>query len=228
MRSIWFCEATIVNRRTFQFVACLMSVVLPLSIACADASGAMMFVRGRATLNGAAVQNSRAIFAGDRLQVPADSAVTLAAGGTSVTVAPGSSIVFAGNQVRLSNRSAVSITTTKGMAAVIATLKIAPAGGKGKFQVARLGGMVIVAAKEGAVEIAGTGAMRTLAEGSSATLADPEPQPQKAGSIPTPGAGPGALAMPTWLAELLGLAAAGVAAYYVYVSTGPPSSPVHP
>lgn len=216
------------HRVVGKVMACLMSVVLPVAVACADTQGAMMYVSGHATLNGGGILRTSAIFSGDQLQVPTDSSVTIASAGSSVVVAPGSSIVFAGDQVRLDNRSAVSITTSKGMAAVINRLKIVPASGSGKYQVARVGGLVVIAAKQGVVNVADGAMMRTVAEGASTTIADPDPAPQKPGSIPTPGAGPGAISMPTWLAELLGLAALGVAAYFVYTTTGPPSSPTHP
>ncbi|HEU5451492.1 MAG TPA: hypothetical protein VFU76_05875 [Terriglobales bacterium] len=216
------------HRVVGKFVACLMSVVLPVAIACADTQGAMMYVNGRATLNGNGILRTSAIFSGDKLQVPTDSSVTIASAGTSVIVAPGSSIEFGGDQVRLAGRSAVSITTSKGMAAVIDKVKIVPASGSGKYQVARVGGMVVIAAKQGVVNVADGAMMRTVAEGASTTITDPEPMPQKPGSIPTPGAGPGAVSMPTWLAELLALAALGAAAGVAYATTGSPSSPVHP
>jgi hypothetical protein len=216
------------HRVVERVVACLMAVMLPVAIAAADTQGAMMYISGRATLNGAGIQRTSAIFSGDKLQVPTDSSVTIASVGTSVIVAPGSSITFAGNEVRLESRSAVSVTTSKGMAAMINKVKITPASGTGKYQVARFGGMVVIASKQGVVNVADGAMMRTVAEGASTTIADPDPAPQKPGAIPTPGAGPGAIAMPTWLAELLGLAAAGIAAYFVYSTTGPPSSPIHP
>lgn len=216
------------HRVSVKVVACLMSVVLPVAIASADTQGAMMYVSGHATLNGTGILRTSAIFSGDKLQVPNDSSVTIASAGSSVIVAPGSSIVFAGDQVRLDGRSAISVTTSKGMAAVIDKVKIVPASGSGKYQVARVGGMVVIASKQGVIHVANGAMMRTVAEGASTTIADPDPMPQKPGSIPTPGAGPGAVSIPTWLAELLALAALGAAAGIAYATTGPPSSPVHP
>ena len=216
------------HRVVERVVACLMAVVLPVAIASADTQGAMMYISGRATLNGAGIQRTSAIFSGDKLQVPTDSSVTIASVGTSVIVAPGSSITFGGDEVRLDSRSAVSVTTSKGMAAIINKVKIVPASGTGKYQVARVGGMVVIAAKQGVVNVADGAMMRTVAEGASTTIADPEPMPQKPGSIPTPGAGPGAVAMPTWLAELLALAALGAAAGVAFATTGSPASPIHP
>jgi len=197
----------------------------------------MMYVSGNAMLNGAGVRGSAAIFAGDRLQVPNDTSVTVASHGSSVLVAPGSSVVFGGQKITLHPRSAVAITTTAGMAAAVNTLTVAPANnGTAKFQVARVGGSVLISAKEGILSIANGSAVNYVAAGSTMTVADPAPAPvpspvpapQKPGSIPTPGAGPAAAALPTWLAYVLALGAVAAAAGAAIASSGPPASPVTP
>lgn len=223
------CGVKMQNKLFLQCVAVLLAVMVPAAMMSAETSAAMMYVSGNAVVNGSGVQGSAAIFSGDKLQVPNNASVTVASHGSSILVAPGSSVVFGGTRISLNNRSAVSITTTTGMAAVIDKMKIAPArNGSAKYQVARFSGAVVIAAKEGSVAIVNGSDARYLNAGETATIADPVPEPQKPGSIPTPGAGPAAAAMPTWLAYLLGLAALGAAAGFAIASTGPPASPVTP
>lgn len=224
-----------------QVVAVLMCVVFPAAMMSAETTAAMIYVSGNAMVNGSAVRGTATLFTGDRLQVPNNASVTVASHGSSVLVAPGSSVVFGGQKILLYPRSAVAITTTAGMAAAVNQMTVAPAqNGTAKFQVTRVGGSVMVSAKEGTVAVVNGSAVNLVAAGSSMTLADPAPAPvaaptpaptpapQKPGSIPTPGAGPAGAAVPTWAAYGLAIAAAVAASAAVIASSGPPASPVAP
>jgi hypothetical protein len=251
-------------------VAVLMAIALPASVMSAETRNAMLFASNTAVLNGTIFQRTSAVFPGDKLSVPAKSAVTINLNGSSILVPAFSNITYNGDSVALEPQAAVAVTTTKGMAAQIKDIKISPAkDGSAKYQVARYNGQVFVAAKQGTVLIASAAGSHVLAEGSTTTLPDPEqekknkcddPDPNKrakccndpdekkrkeceaaaaatgVGSTPattgvgaapaTTGIGVGAL--PTWVAVLIGTAAAGIAAGAAIATTGPPVSPVGP
>jgi hypothetical protein len=210
-----------------RFLAVMMAVLLPVSILCADTRGAMLSVTNAAVVNGKTIQSNTAIFAGDRVAVPAKGAATITLAGSSILVPAQSSVTFNGDSISLEPQTAVSITTTVGLAAQIEKLKIVPADKSGKFQVARYNGTVVVAAKQGSVVIAGLAGHTVVTEGSTATVTDPEPQ--KPGSIPaTTGIGIGGAEMPAWVAVLVGVAAASAAAAAAIATTGAPATPVKP
>ena len=209
-----------------KIVAVLMVIALPASVMSAETRGAMLYASNTASLNGTIFQRSSAVFPGDKVSVPAQSAVTLAVTGSSILVPALSNITFNGNSVSLETQSAVAVSTTQGMAAQIANIKISPAADVStSYQVARYNGKIVIAAKQGAILIAGLARTETLAEGSTTVVADPEPQ--KPGAVPaTRGAGMGEL--PTWVAVLIGVAAAAAAAAIAIATTGKPVSPSHP
>jgi hypothetical protein len=239
-------------------VAMLMAIALPASVMSAETRNAMLFASNTAVLNGTIFQRTSAVFPGDKLSVPAKSAVTINLNGSSILVPAFSNITYNGDSVALEPQAAVAVTTTKGMAAQIKDIKISPAkDGSAKYQVARYDGQVVVAAKQGAVLIASAAGSRVLAEGNTTTLADPEQQKQKKcddpdqkkqkeceaaqattdreaaqattgrGATPaTTGVGVGAL--PTWVAVLIGTAAAGIAAGAAIATTGVPATPISP
>jgi hypothetical protein len=206
-------------------VAVLMAIALPASVMSAETRNAMLFASNTAVLNGTIFQRTSAVFPGDKLSVPAQSAVTINLNGSSILVPAFSNITYNGDSVALEPQAAVAVTTTKGMAAQIKDIKISPAqDGSAKYQVARYDGQVVVAAKQGAVLIASAAGSRVLAEGSTTTLADPEPQNAPVPATRSRRTG----GLPTWVAVMIGVAVAGIAAGVAIATTGEPASPIHP
>jgi len=205
-------------------VACVLAMVLPAPMVWAEIHAAMMYTSGSVLVNGAGVSRTTAIFSGDRLQVPDRSAATITAKGSLVTILPGSAVTFRGDAIALERRSAVSITTTEGMAAQVRTLTIAPAAkANTKFQVVRLNGNITIAAHLGAVVVSDGSEKTTLAEGKSTTVPDPEPQ--------TPPAAATGAALPTTHAVvpvLVGLGATGAAIGTAMETTTKPISADRP
>ncbi|MGI9103757.1 MAG: hypothetical protein ACR2IF_15060 [Terriglobales bacterium] len=202
--------------RHAQIWACVMVIVFPLSAMAADMQGAILYMNNAAKVNGMMVNHSTVIFSGDKVQLTNDLPASLTMSGTVVTVAPGSTLIYRTNALELSNISGVVVSTSNGTAVRVNRVTIAPASGKGKFQVARAGGKVLIAAKSGAVSIFDGASTRTVAEGNSTTVADPTPADQ-------PGAVPGASgggSAGTVAGVVAGIAAAAVGALTAYVSTG--------
>jgi hypothetical protein len=207
-------------------LACLMAVVFPLSMMAAENAGAMVYASNSALVNGSWIQRSSAVFNGDKLQVPANSTVTVTAPGTQMIVPAGSTVTYQGKAVALAQTSGISVITTKGMAVKVDSLTIAPAQGEANFQVARAGGEVLVAARHGAVNIFDGASTRTVAEGKTESLPDPAPQGQGAGA--GAGAGAGGATVSTAMAVLIGVAAAAAGAAIGVVASRAPSSPSRP
>lgn len=215
-----------VTRSFGKYVAVLMAVLLPASIMSAESRGAMLFASKSAVINGKPVSASTAIFAGDKIAVPSNSAATITLAGSSVLVPANATVIFNGDSVSLEPQTAVAVTTTVGLAAQIERLKFSPANKSAKFQIARFNGHIVVAAKQGDIMVAGlTGEHLIVPEGGTTTI--PDPVPQKPGAIPA-ASGVGIGEIPAWVAALIGIAAAAAAAAAAILTTGEPATPAHP
>lgn len=203
--------------------ALVMAFAVPISLMSAETSGAVIYATNTARLNGTQVTKTAAIFPGDKLVVPDNSSVTISLKGTSILVPKNSNVSFAENAVELGAQTAVAVNTTSGMAAEIQDVKISPANdGTAEYQVARYNGQVFVSAKEGTVLLASAAGTREIPAGTSAHVPDPAPQTQ------TPTATSGLSGIPTWVAEVIGLAAVGAAAAIGIAATNKSASPSVP
>jgi hypothetical protein len=208
------------NTRVAKSCAVMLLVAIPLSAICGEIHGAMLFMSKGGAINGFEVTRSAALFDGDKLQLSSDSSASIMASGTSLIMSPGSKLTYKTKSVELQNDSGIAVNTTDGVAVDIDKLRIAPAQKTGKFTVARTGGKVVVLAKLGTVNIADGSSTRTVAEGTSASVSDP--QPPQGGA--TPGVSTGGKQISTTTAILLMLGVAGAAALITYETTGSPSS----
>lgn len=205
--------------------ALLVAFMLPCSIMAAESHNALLYATNSVMVNGLQISKTSAIFPGDKLAVPVDSTATIMLKGTSILLPKLTTLTFAGDSVLLDHQAAVSVDTTAGMAIQISDIKISPEKTSAKYQVGRYNGQIVVAAKQGSLLIAGASGSHVLAEGKTTSM--PDPEPQKPGSVPaTTGAGVGEV--PTWVAVVIGVAAAGAAAGAAIATTGTPSSNVHP
>jgi hypothetical protein len=156
----------------------MLAVLLPVATMSAETPAAMLYTTNAVTLNGVAAARSSAVFSGDTIQTPADSAVTITAQGSTVLVGPSSLLVYQDDAVRLGSGTTL-ITTEKGMKAQIQKLLVTPASeGRASYRVIRGRGKVMVAALRGSVKLSDGTSASTLPEGSTATIADPDPAPQ--------------------------------------------------
>jgi ferric-dicitrate binding protein FerR (iron transport regulator) len=169
-------------------------------------------------LNGVGAERSSAVFAGDRIQTPANGAVRLTAEGSTVMVGPSTTLVYEGDAVRLGSGSTM-VTTDKGMKTQVQRLQIAPtAQARTSYRVVRGDGQVLVAALHGSVKISDGSSSKTVAEGNTTSVPDPAPQ-----GGATPGTSGGGLSKTT-LGIILGGVAAGTA-LLVYETTKTPVTP---
>jgi hypothetical protein len=213
--------------RWSKLLSLAMAIVVPCSIMSAETRGAMLNATNPVIVNGSGVSNATALFPGDKLTVPSGSVATITLHGTSILVPNLSNITFNGNSVALEPQTAVSVTTTAGMAAEIKNIHITPAkSASTQYQVARFDGKVVVAAKLGDVLLNDGSGSRVVPEGKAMVVTDPDPQ--KPGSVPAttgPRFIPGEI--PTWVAVLIAVAAAGAAAGIAIATTGKPATATH-
>ena len=209
------------NRVVGKILAGMLAVILPAATMSAETHAEMMYATNTVMLNGVGAERSSAVFAGDRIQTPANGAVRLTTEGSTVMVGPSTTLVYEGDAVRLGSGSTM-VTTDKGMKTQVRRLQIAPAAqARTSYRVVRGGGQVMVAALLGSVKISDGSSSKTVAEGNTTSVPDPAPAPPQGGA--TPGAAGGGLSKTT-LAVILGGVAAGTA-LLVYETTKTPLTP---
>jgi len=171
------------NRFAGKILACMLAVIFPAATMSAETHAAMLYTTNTVMLNGVGAERSSAVFAGDSIQTPANGAVRLTAEGSTVMVGPSTTLVYEGDAVRLGSGSTM-VTTEKGMKTQVQRLQIAPAApGRTSYRVVRGGGQVMVAALHGSVNVSDGSNSKTVAEGNTTSMPDPEPAPPQA----TPG-----------------------------------------
>src|ERR1700693_1949597 len=97
---------------------------------------------------------------------------------TGIVVGPSTTLVYEGDAVRLGSGSTM-VTTDKGMKTQVQRLQIAPAAqARTSYRVVRGDGQVLIAALHGSVKISDGSSSKTVAEGNTTSVPDPEPAPQ--------------------------------------------------
>jgi hypothetical protein len=143
---------------------CTVVMLLPFSAFAADAT-ALVYINGKATINGLGMGRATWLFSGDRLETTAG-AVTIRANGTTVLVPENTRLIFNGNSIRL-DKGTAEITTTRRMTARAGNLRIKPMGDSARYQIAQLGETIEVIARSGALSIHDGKSSILLPEGSS-------------------------------------------------------------
>jgi len=199
-------------------MACLLAVLLPAATMCAETHAAMLYTSNTVMLNGVGAERSSAVFAGDRIETPANTSVTLTASGSTVMVGPSSSLVYEGAAVRLGSGSTL-VTTEKGMKTQVQRLVIFPSSAQERtsYRVSRGDGQLMVAALHGSVKIFDGSSETKVEDGYAASMADPDASPQGGATVPVSTKRIGKLSNTALLLLLLG-AGAG-AAVLVYETT---------
>lgn len=200
--------------RVVKALCIVMAIVFPASFMLAETRAAMAYANGAALLNGATLARSSAVFAGDKIETPSNSSVTLNANGSTIVIPANSKVQFDGASIQLKSGAAV-VTTKSGISVRTDVVKVVPATQSAKFQVERQNAKVMVAALTGKVSVTdANGSTTVLDPGATKSVDDPQQDDsnnngrKKGGGAPYPavshlGFGNGVL----W-----GFVAAGVAA----------------
>ncbi len=203
--------------------ALLLVFAFPASMFAADARGAMVYATNGVAINGATIQRSGTVLAGDKVEVPAQSAAAITAPGSQVVLSAGSKAVYTPQSISLGESSGVEVRTEKGLAVKVDSMTITPAAkSAAKFQVARGGGEVLIAVNSGSVDVFDGKSNSTVAAGETRTV--PDPAPQHPGATPGATAGGAAGGLSTAVAVGIGIAVAAVAAVIGVETSKPPSS----
>src|SRR5208282_978618 len=169
-------------------VLCWMMIVfVPASLIAADSGVGMVRPYGAAWLNGAAVQQSSAIFPGDLVQTSSSSALKIRSSGSSVTVLSDSLVKFEGGAVSVEH-GGVKLATSKSMFARAGSVTATPASSAWtEFELTDVDGTVQIVAIKGDLQISDGSQTTTLSQGQQATQQDSdETQTKKdqSGTVP--------------------------------------------
>lgn len=207
-----------------KFVSTMMACMLSVSLIAAD-RGAMLYPVGGVTVNGADTNRSRAIFDGDQVKTGADAGTTIMVAGSTVQVTSNSAITFRNGEIDLAAGGA-SIRTTNRMRGRIANVDVTPVA-KSTFQIIAHGNEVVIAAREGAVQLFDGHESLMVPEGKAFTApiesstADPQQHPVPAASV-------GITLSKGQLKAIAAVAAAGGALAALLLADRAPGSPSAP
>jgi hypothetical protein len=222
---------------TFRKMAsCVLLLIVPgfLSspLLAGDTGAAMLYASGAAWLNGAHVPKSSAIFAGDMVQTRSDSAASINAPGSSITVLGDSLVKFEGTSLTVQH-GGVAVTTSSSEAAIAGSVRVAPVGNtRTEFDVTDNGGLVRIAARKGDLSVTDGDGTVTLPQGQETTRNDQSKSSDgkdggsKSDSGAHPAAGGGWLN--STVAVAVGAAAVGGVAAWVLIKSDNPVSPSAP
>jgi len=215
-------------------VSCVLAILLPGSLFAADSNAAMLYTNGAAWVNGAHVpRSSSAIFSGDLLQTRSDSVANINESGSSITVQSDSLVQFRGVSVDIQH-GAVTVSTSKGVAATAGDVKVVPASNQWtEFNVTDVNGTVKVFASKGDLTIDYGKDVFQVQQGDSKTLDENNPDVQnskknskKRGEGAAPAAGGGILSSPYAIGA--GAIAIGGITTWVLIKNDNPASPTKP
>lgn len=177
-----------------KIIGVVLMLVTPAAMLMAESSNAMLYAKGSVLLNGAAVERSTSVSAGDQIQTAGESAVAVNTTGSTITVDPYSTVKYGQNSIELVKGTA-SVKTTDGMPTRVAGVSIAPADKSATYEVARLENKLLVTSRDGALAINEAGRTSTVNTGETGTVAlDPAPAPQAPAASAT---GNGTITNPT-------------------------------
>ncbi len=152
-----------------KLVSCVLLLILPGSLMAADSGAAMLYADGAAWLNGSNVPKSSAIFSGDLVQTRSDSAASIHAPGSSITVLGDSLVQFEGASLKVEH-GGVAVSTSKGMATTAGDVRVTPASGAWtEFNVTDTDGTVRIVARKGDLKITDDQGTATLQQGQETT-----------------------------------------------------------
>jgi hypothetical protein len=153
-----------------KLVSCVLLLILPGSLMAADSGAAMLYADGAAWLNGSQVPKSSAIFSGDLVQTRSDSAASIHAPGSSVTVLGDSMVEFQGASLKVEH-GGVAVFTSKGRATTAGDIRVAPVSDVSwtEFNVTDTDGTVRIVARKGDLKITDDQGTTTLQQGQETT-----------------------------------------------------------
>jgi hypothetical protein len=136
-------------------------------------TGAMIYVKGQARVNGGSVPNASAIFPGDIVQTETDAAANINMLGSNIVIAPASIVIFDGSALHL-DRGGMTVETSKAITIHVGDVTIVPShSSMTQFEISDNGGTIHIAAVKGDLSVSDSSGTTELKEGSQTTRADP-------------------------------------------------------
>lgn len=129
----------------------------------------MAMASGVAALNGATLTRSTTIFAGDKLETAANSAITINVSGSTVLIGANSRVHYFGDSLALHSGS-MQVNTSKGMKLQTDSVTVEPNKEVGKYRVDRSTDTVLISALVGELRVNNGGEVALLPPGTNLTL----------------------------------------------------------
>jgi hypothetical protein len=146
-----------------------MIAVFPMSVMLGETKAAMAMASGAAALNGATLSRSTTIFAGDKLETSANSAITINVSGSTVLIGANSRVHYFGDSLAL-HAGSMQVNTSKGLKLQTDSVTVEPNKDAAKYRVDRSTDTVQIAAITGELRVNNGGEVAVLPPGGNLTL----------------------------------------------------------
>jgi hypothetical protein len=225
------------TRLTLRNLLCIAMIpLMPCSLLAAEPSGAMMYVSGSTSVNGAAITHSLVVFPGDIIETANSSQANINTAGASVTIFEDSRVKFERSGIFVEDGSVNIGAYKKDLSTTAGSITVTPASNTWtEFQMIYLNGRVQIFARKGDVNVTEGTETVTLPEGQTATrgdstTGDDSNNKEKKRKKKNEGATPAARAPVLDSPIVIGVGAGAITAGLIYVLTrsGSPVSPVSP
>lgn len=144
-------------------------VIYPAVTVMAERPSAMLYASGSVTVNGTPISKSTSVFAGDRVATSAASVVSIDRAGSSIVVDPNSSVEYESNGFTMVHGTA-RVAMPSGMTAHAGPVDITAKAKSAKFDVQTDGTTVLIASREGALDLSDGTSTTTLEPGYTAKV----------------------------------------------------------
>jgi hypothetical protein len=140
-----------------------------MSVMLGETKAAMAMASGVAALNGTTLTRSTTIFAGDKLETAANSAVTINVSGSTVLIGANSRVHYFGDSLAL-HSGTMQVNTSKGLKLQTDSVTVEPNKDAAKYRVDRSTDTVQIAAITGELRVNNGGEVAVLPPGGNLTL----------------------------------------------------------
>ena len=159
-----------------KLICLILTVLLPATLLAApsgtEAAG-MINVTGKVAVNDRLVQNSKAVFVGDKLKVAEGGSAQISMTGSTLTVGEKSTAVVGSNILNLMCGSAEAVTTAH-LGMNVEGVTITPVGNAARYSVSHIGNALKITAIEGSL-MTDDGKMKQTVDAGKSTMMDNHP-----------------------------------------------------
>jgi hypothetical protein len=203
-----------------QAMGALLVMALSVAPGLADSGSAMLHTTGPVTVNGKAAPASVALFTGDEIATTTHGVATIMAGGSILTLSPGTSLTYGASSVNMGCGDLAITALQHGLTSKVQNLQVMAASDDSTYEISHAAGKLAVTVRAGSAVVDDGQQKMTLLAGKVMTFPSPGACADPADPAKTQPAARGYHMSNSKIGLLAGAAAGGIAAGVVIAEHG--------